>query len=165
MKKNSILLSALFLIIMMSCTPKQKETSRTQTQPQMQEQQLNKTVVDTLKSTPVVSTDKLAPEQTTTAVVLNPPHGQPGHICEIPVGSPLPSTPANTTTQIKTNETAKPVETAQRLNPPHGQPGHRCEIPVGAPLDTPASTSAPAANSGSFAPTVENASRLKTGQR
>ena len=22
---------------------------------------------------------------------LNPPHGQPGHICEIPVGSPLPA--------------------------------------------------------------------------
>ena len=52
------------------------------------------------------------------AVVLNPPHGQPGHRCDIPVGEPLPATASNNV----------------RLNPPHGQPGHRCDIPVGSPL-------------------------------
>lgn len=55
-------------------------------------------------------------------VALNPPHGQPGHICEIPVGQPLP-----TNTKASSNS-------EQSLNPPHGQPGHVCEIPVGQPL-------------------------------
>ncbi|WP_167605303.1 hypothetical protein [Maribellus sediminis] len=52
------------------------------------------------------------------ALVKNPPHGQPGHRCDIPVGDPLPATASNN----------------PKLNPPHGQPGHRCDIPVGSPL-------------------------------
>jgi hypothetical protein len=52
------------------------------------------------------------------ALVKNPPHGQPGHRCDIPVGDPLPATASNNA----------------KLNPPHGQPGHRCDIPVGSPL-------------------------------
>jgi len=154
---------------MVSCTPKQNETNQTQTQLQNEEPQLNELVEDTSLIAPVTS-GELIQEQTTTAVVLNPPHGQPGHICEIPVGSPLPSSSVKTSPQTKKIETAPPPKIAQRLNPAHGQPGHRCEIPVGAPLDTPAPASAkpaatPAASSGSFTPSVENAARLKTGQR
>ncbi len=52
------------------------------------------------------------------ALVKNPPHGQPGHRCDIPVGDPLPATASNNV----------------KINPPHGQPGHRCDIPVGSPL-------------------------------
>ncbi len=52
---------------------------------------------------------------------LNPPHGQPGHICEIPVGEPLPE--------------AQQEQGEVVLNPPHGEPGHVCEIPVGEPLN------------------------------
>lgn len=84
--------------------------------------------------------------------LLNPPHGQPYHICEIPVGSPLPtitpagnataatgtgSSPAATAPVAGTPAATAPVAAAQespRLNPPHGQPGHICEIPVGSPL-------------------------------
>ncbi len=94
---------------------------------------------------------------TSTAPGMNPPHGQPGHLCEIAVGAPLSSaaktpvstgqisktvstTPANTATAASTNK----VITAPGMNPPHGEPGHRCEIAVGAPLSsapkTPAST-------------------------
>lgn len=53
-----------------------------------------------------------------TSLTRNPPHGQPGHRCDIPVGDPLP---------VVTNSNVK-------LNPPHGQPGHRCDIAVGSPL-------------------------------
>lgn len=169
MNKKLLFLSTLLMFAMVACTPKQNETNQTQTQLQNEEPQLNKLVEDTSLIAPVTS-GELIQEQTTTAVVLNPPHGQPGHICEIPVGSPLPSSPAKTKPEVKKIETAPKVETAQRLNPAHGQPGHRCEIPVGAPLDTPAPASAkpsatPAASSGSFTPSVENAARLKTGQR
>ncbi len=96
-------------------------------------------------------------------VKLNPPHGEPGHRCEIPVGSPLDGSAAVDAPAV-TNAPAPPaaskpvslaptVENAQRLNatqgtqstapatgekpqfnPPHGQPWHRCDIAVGAPL-------------------------------
>ncbi len=91
-----------------------------------------------------------APAQT--APGMNPPHGQPGHICEIPVGAPLSSAPPKapapvqpqqqvskpaTIQQMMPDGSAGPaqvVETAPGMNPPHGQPGHICEIPVGSPL-------------------------------
>ncbi len=56
--------------------------------------------------------------QQANGVTINPPHGQPGHRCDIPVGDPLPAVASNDV----------------KLNPPHGQPGHRCDIPVGSPL-------------------------------
>lgn len=88
---------------------------------------------------------------TTTAPGMNPPHGQPGHRCEIPVGAPLNSQPSNTGTapmmqQPAQQPAAKPqsfmqpsaaqqtATTAPGMNPPHGQPGHRCDVAVGAPL-------------------------------
>lgn len=86
---------------------------------------------------------------------LNPPHGEPGHRCEIPVGAPLDSEPGDyvepnlsvTPTleppapkmempvQPEYDQSLSPAEMlAQGLNPPHGEAGHKCEIPVGAPL-------------------------------
>lgn len=52
---------------------------------------------------------------------LNPPHGEPGHRCDIAVGQPLP-------------ENGQTQQASGNLNPPHGQPGHRCDIAVGEPL-------------------------------
>ena len=75
------------------------------------------------------STETPTSSSTDKEVALNPPHGEPGHICEIPVGQPLPD--GNVTTTITPNTSNN---SAQRLNPPHGQPGHICEIPVGQPL-------------------------------
>lgn len=86
---------------------------------------------------------------------VNPPHGEPGHDCALPVGAPLPDNhvpggiqvqtppPANISTQpagqAPTSVITAPaqtgtVPTGPGLNPPHGQPGHDCGIPVGAPL-------------------------------
>lgn len=93
-----------------------------------------------------------------TAKGMNPPHGQPGHRCDIPVGAPLNSPAAKTTATASTpqsgtatqnftvtpppaanavpallsTETNKTV--ADGINPAHGQPGHRCDVAVGAPL-------------------------------
>ncbi len=93
-----------------------------------------------------------------TAPGMNPPHGEPGHRCDIPVGQPLNSAPAQAqqpatqnitvnanqgqTIQIdpnslkQVNNPNKPVKTAPGMNPPHGEPGHRCDIPVGQPLNS-----------------------------
>ena len=87
------------------------------------------------------------PQQT--APGMNPPHGQPNHRCDIPVGAPLNSKKAEATT-VKTTDnqttTTAPIavpennagstSVADGMNPAHGQPGHRCDIPVGAPLPT-----------------------------
>lgn len=104
-----------------SGSTQQKPASDTTTAP------ANKTAQDALPDADVVygpvrkDADKpaQAKKQTEeTAPLLNPPHGQPGHDCSIPVGSPL-----------KAQAQTKPV-----LNPPHGEPGHDCSVAVGAPL-------------------------------
>ncbi|WP_312389564.1 hypothetical protein [Chryseobacterium sp.] len=106
----------------------------------------------------IKSTPQAAPIATTaTAPGMNPPHGQPGHRCDIPLGQPLNSKPApaqqvtqnangTQTIQIDPNalkpgkfsvdNNGQPVKTAPGMNPPHGQPGHRCDIPVGQPLNS-----------------------------
>ncbi len=102
------------------------------------------------------------PTPAPSGVKLNPPHGQPGHLCEIEVGAPLPGqgTPAPTATPapqpiISAPAVAKPtpiqpssmsplnmpLNTAvptgpkPKFNPPHGQPWHTCDLDVGAPLN------------------------------
>jgi hypothetical protein len=145
MKHNLFLLSIIAIFAVISCAPAKNESK--QTQPQS----LNQTQIMRLKQdasavsstgTPAVT----APAQGNSTVKLNPPHGQPGHICEIPVGSPLPTTPAIAATNNISNTVAAPsanlnsaaaapaASSNVRLNPPHGQPGHICEIPVGSPL-------------------------------
>ncbi len=80
---------------------------------------------------------------------VNPPHGQPGHICETPVASTIPGNPSSpnitqqaTSTPIQNVTLPTTTKVAAGMNPAHGQPGHRCDISVGAPLtDAAAKTS------------------------
>lgn len=76
---------------------------------------------------------------------MNPEHGLPGHRCDIPVGAPLNSAPAQQPVQqpapqviqqpqVIPQQTEATTVTAPGMNPPHGEPGHRCDIPVGSPL-------------------------------
>jgi hypothetical protein len=114
-----------------------------------------------------------------TEAAVNPPHGQPGHVCGTqPVGAT--TTPAasqnvqsatTAPTQIKTApqqiNSIKPAVSANtsdgKINPAHGQPGHRCDIPAGAPLNsTPQKTTAPKAvnTNTATAPTIVNPSTM-----
>ena len=79
------------------------------------------------------------------AAGMNPAHGQPSHRCDIPVGAPLNTPPAATTSKPVAQQqqsqsvptTSTPVATTptpEGMNPPHGQANHRCDITVGAPL-------------------------------
>ncbi|UMQ40340.1 hypothetical protein MKS83_13130 [Chryseobacterium sp. Y16C] len=120
--------------------------------------------VSTVNNTPKASLMAQAgiqtaqPSQMVTASGMNPPHGQPGHRCDIPVGQPLNAAPTQNaqpgaqnitvnanqgqTIQIdpnslkQVNNTNKPGKIAPGMNPPHGEPGHRCDIPVGQPLNS-----------------------------
>jgi hypothetical protein len=115
---------------------------------------------NTVVSAPQVVTQTAA--QTATAPGMNPPHGQPGHRCDISVGAPLNSKPAPATTQPTTvsttpqqpqvtmKEVPTPTKTLPGMNPPHGEPNHRCDIAVGAPLNS--KPAAPAANPAQMSP-------------
>lgn len=119
---------------------------------------------ETTSTTPAVTTTPIAvPAQPAAGLQadangpLNPPHGQPGHRCDISVGAPLNSAPAAqqggpqmidmtpgnnagaTAPQLTMPATTTPAQPQAggtgALNPAHGQPGHRCDIAVGAPLN------------------------------
>lgn len=157
MKKKlflSLLISSLFLT---SCK-KDEETKITEetqqtAQPMSGEQWLKQRIGQPqVQPAQTQQTQQANPAQT--APGMNPPHGQPGHKCEIPVGAPLNSQPTTNQPQV-TPQTApqivnqKPAEQPQmkinsntgsatisgaKMNPPHGQDGHRCDVAVGAPL-------------------------------
>jgi hypothetical protein len=72
--------------------------------------------------------------ESTGTTAMNPAHGQPNHRCDIPVGAPLNSPPANANTQQSPLINSGSSPATGKVNPPHGQPGHRCDIKVGDPL-------------------------------
>ena len=130
-KKVSLLLTVFALVLLVSCKDEEsKNTSESDSTP-----------------TEAVQ-NNMEQSGTGEEIALNPPHGEPGHRCEIPVGAPLNgSAGGNTVQQSSQSPVIKstgsvPVDGSStnaaptgNVNPPHGQPGHRCEIPVGAPLD------------------------------
>jgi hypothetical protein len=96
-----------------------------------------------------VTTESSQPAGVSTAgaaPAVNPPHGQPGHVCGKPVGAPLDGSAAASPAQSAPQTNPKTVTisppagasnnatVAPGTNPPHGQPGHVCGTPVGAPL-------------------------------
>ncbi|WP_276499020.1 hypothetical protein [Pontibacter litorisediminis] len=86
-------------------------------------------------ATPAAGVNQAQPAQAPgQAVALNPPHGEPGHNCALPVGAPLDGSPQPRL--VKPNLAPIPAKNpvATGTNPPHGEPGHDCSIPVGAPL-------------------------------
>ena len=119
----------------MTAAQQQQQSIQQQIQQQMQQQQAKQAAVNQAMAAQ-------AQNALPTAKGMNPPHGQPGHRCDIPVGAPLNSKPTVTQQQVQptpantTTVTQQPVVTAPGMNPPHGQPGHRCEIAVGAPLSS-----------------------------
>lgn len=94
---------------------------------------------------------------TSVANAVNPPHGQPGHVC----GNDSGTTTQSSSPQVQTTmqPTMQPTVTKTKtitpkgMNPPHGEPGHVCGTAVGAPLNsktntTKVATTTPAVTSG-----------------
>lgn len=155
MKKKyigSLILSSVFLV---ACGNEKKEAVKTEP---VTATETNSPVTDSTALKPPAQSVIVPsgfPVQGATAPVaqtpvgMNPPHGEPGHRCDIAVGAPLNSPPSATgavpvQNQPSTSITTPPVSsnslpgagtaTAPGMNPPHGQPGHDCTIAVGAPL-------------------------------
>lgn len=85
---------------------------------------------------PVVPAAQSIASEPVTAPGMNPPHGKPGHRCDIAVGAPLNSKPTSTTAPAPVITPVDNTVVKPGTNPPHGKPGHRCDIAVGAPLDS-----------------------------
>ncbi|MBP2618585.1 hypothetical protein [Chryseobacterium jejuense] len=107
--------------------------------------------IDPGKASPAKVTMNNSAQSVKTAPGMNPPHGQPGHRCDIPVGQPLSSKPAaapqSAQNNIQVTPTPTPVQakaqTASqnlamgekpKVNPAHGEPWHSCSLKVGDPL-------------------------------
>lgn len=169
--KSKIVLSAVmsFTLLAVSCK-KEEETTTSDSKPkeiimprvQPIPAQSTQPVIQNMPTQgqqPVTTNQAVTTTQTPVATKpgMNPPHGQPGHRCDIAVGAPLnsPKTtkPAATgagtaiVQQVTPTTTSQPAAapailspnseqttTAPGMNPPHGQPGHQCGIAVGAPL-------------------------------
>lgn len=73
-----------------------------------------------------------------TAPGMNPPHGQPGHRCDIAVGQPLSSksapAPAPAPQPTPAPQAVANVGPKPKINPAHGEPWHDCGKPVGEAL-------------------------------
>jgi hypothetical protein len=114
MKNINFIISGLAFFLVMSCGgPVKKESDQSsgllvQEQDQQQESTVNEEVQPALSQEP----DQQVSEQVEAQVMLNPPHGQPFHRCDIPVGSPLP--PAGSAQQATANPAASTTQaTAQ----------------------------------------------------
>ena len=180
MKSAITLISIFTLFAVVSCGPAKNDSQQTSQVPVIPQNQEQNNVAE--PEAPATETPEVinpvASEENNSQVTINPPHGQPGHRCEIPVGAPLNSQPAKTTQQAESNTISSTNNAGVTINPPHGEPGHRCEIPVGAPLNSqPTNTTqqvtsipSPSANSdvnlanNPMAPTIENAQRLNSTQ-
>lgn len=158
MKKFAIIACSSLLLV--ACSSEgDKNSPATDSIPAINEQATDQVTVSLPDSAANITANA-----TSGAVKLNPPHGEPGHRCEIEVGKPLPAdggaanTPGTATIStanpspsispapnqpvtISTSPTPAPAPapaaktaTAPGMNPPHGEPGHDCAIPVGSPL-------------------------------
>jgi len=166
MKPVFAAISLFILTLIVSCGPAKNDSTQTPQTPVLPPTQQQSSSAEAEKSATEIpeaaGEESSAEAENKSEVTINPPHGEPGHRCEIPVGAPLNAQPAGTTRQstesksvngqaATNNPTAPTLENARRLNssqprsttssqnsgminPPHGQPGHRCDIPVGSPL-------------------------------
>lgn len=98
MKYHFLFIATFSLIFLISCGPPQQESGQSQEAPGMQPQQEQPASIGTTPEQPVesrASQQMPATENASAEVMLNPPHGEPYHRCDIPVGAPLNSKPAN----------------------------------------------------------------------
>lgn len=131
MKISLALISLFTFFALISCNPAKKDTGQTKQAP-LTTNSIEQSGSSTIE--PVQPVDNKTSEQAfetgnNSEVMLNPPHGQPYHRCDIPVGAPLNSSPANTARETTNNQvqvaapnpanslTAPTVENAMRLNP------------------------------------------------
>ncbi len=162
MKSYFVLTIVSALLILTSCNQANNDQAQTQQTPGSTSATENLIQADTSSAEPIdatkdVETGEQTPETQTSGeqkqevAMLNPPHGQPNHRCDIPVGAPLNSAPAPKTTNTTPASTTSTSATTSTVTNAANKP----QV---------SSTTSGAVNN-SFSPTVENASKLNNPQR
>ena len=138
LKTTLVFVTTIALFAFISCGPAKQDSGQTQQVPGVPPTQEQPAPVNTESVQPIEDKTAAQPstEQNNAEVMLNPAHGEPFHRCDIPVGAPLDSPPANTTRQTTSdpvqpsipqtsspapgtanNPTAPTLENAMRMNP------------------------------------------------
>ena len=140
MKSTLVMITVFTLFTLISCSPAKKDSGQTQQVPAVPQNQVQPTSVNTEPAQPLEAEAAKQPSagQNNAEVMLNPPHGQPNHRCDIPVGAPLNSPSANTTRQTTDDQ----VQTTSSQN----------------------SNTAPNIATNQIGPTIENARRMSATQ-
>lgn len=125
-----IAVGLLLLTGLISCTPSNKESKQVPRLPAQQQNQVQNNSGNTESPASATIENTEQPQnKNNNGVMLNPPHGQPGHRCEIPVGAPLNTPAANPVQQpatggtaaaaptIRSNSMSPTIENANRINP------------------------------------------------
>ena len=142
MRISIILFSAFSFFTLISCSQARQDSGQTEQVPVLPPTQEQPAPASTEPVQPVEAetAQQPSPGQSNAEVMLNPPHGEPYHRCDIAVGAPLNSPPANTTPQATNNPvqatapqtsgpaqssannpTAPTLENAMRMNPSQTQ--------------------------------------------
>jgi hypothetical protein len=135
MKTSLALITVFTLFFLFSCNSSDKDPRRTQKATQVKPNKEQTAPVSSEQAQPAEAetAEQSSTEQNQAEVMLNPPHGQPYHRCDIPVGAPLNSPPANagsqttvdpdvsTTTQLANSPTTPTIENAMKVNPSQTQ--------------------------------------------
>lgn len=138
MKYSFVLILVFTLFTLISCGPAKQDSEQTQETPDLPQNQEQSAPAIIESNEPVEdnAAEQPSTEQNNEEAMLNPPHGEPYHRCDIPVGAPLNSQPASTTRETTTeqapaatpqspnvnngitnNPTAPTIENARRINP------------------------------------------------
>ncbi len=165
MKSSIVLIIVSVFFILTSCNQATQDSDQTQQSPNTSSASENLMKVDTLPTQPEpVKTDNVevsTGEEKNEVAMLNPPHGQPNHRCDIPVGAPLNSAPKTSNTTAASTTAASPATSTSTNTTTSAtntnSPAKSNETQVSSP--------ATGAASSSFSPTVENASKLNNPQR
>ena len=145
MKKNLTFLYAIIIMIGVACSSSTNSPDIDKSLPVITptEQAQTPATLTTPEAPVTFETNNTQVPQPSAAnnVALNPPHGAPGHDCNIAVGSPLNGAanslnapPPMPVMPSSVNPVNNASASGIRLNPPHGEPGHDCNIQVGQPL-------------------------------
>lgn len=130
LRYSFIAMGLLLFIGLNSCSPSKNDSKQVPRLPAQQQSTVQDNNVNTESPSPVTNENTgQTQNDNNSGVMLNPPHGQPGHRCEIPVGAPLNSPAANPVQQpataaptataptIRNNSMAPTIENANRITP------------------------------------------------
>ena len=135
MKFSLVIIISITLFTLISCSQAKQDSAQTQQAPALTQNEVQSTPGNVSQSVKGITGEQSSAAE----VMLNPPHGEPNHRCDIPVGAPLNSPPTNNTLGTTNNQ-------IQTMSPKN-------------------SNTAPNISNNPTGPTIENARQMTSSQK